>query len=79
MGKFNDFLLQLKFNLIPLIELPNNFKKNSISKKFRENMLLKNLSKIDNFDRFKYLLIFNMPSNFLENYKNLKKFVNKLS
>ncbi len=77
LGKFNDFLLQLKFRLIPLIELPNNFKKNSISKKFRENMLLKNLSNIKNFDRFKYLLIFNMPSNFLENYKNLKNFVNK--
>ena len=40
-------------------------------------MLLKNLSNIKNFDRFKYLLIFNMPSNFLENYKNLKNFVNK--
>ncbi len=77
LGKFNDFLLQLKFNLIPLIDLPNNFKKNSISKKFRENMLLKNFSKIKNFERFKYLLIFHLPSNFLENYKNLKKFVNK--
>ncbi len=76
LGKYRDILLQLKYGYIPLINLPKNFKYNTASKKLRDS-ILKNKNSKKNFYKLYQLLIYNMPTNFLENYKNMKNFVSK--
>ena len=77
LGKLNDIKLQLKFNQIPIIDLPINYKRSNINKKLRDKILNNKNYKINNFSKFYELLILNLPKIYLEDYYNLKNFIRK--